>query len=124
MLFKKKYFWKKHFKFIFFNKLFTIYESFFTVNFSLFHFPSILHDLIRNKNSLDMNKSEYLLIYGKIIIYKSGILIIFFENFKFKLEKTKYVKQQIIINLCYKHNLILNIGNVVQFFDLIPLLYK
>ena len=64
------------------------------------------------------------MIYGKVIIYRTGAIIIFIDNLKFKLEKAKNINSQTIFNISYKHNLILNIGSYVQFFDLIPFLFK
>jgi hypothetical protein len=122
MLVKKKYFWKKQFKLILIEKILTLYENFFLENNSLFHLPSFLYEVIKKKNILIKYKREYLLVYGKVIIYKSGIIVIFLDNFKFKLEKNKHINPYSIISISHSHNLILNINLVCKFFDLIPFL--
>nr|UXY88030.1 hypothetical protein Cry52Nrm1_p006 [Cryptomonas curvata] len=118
---KNKYFWKRQLESIVFDKSYSIYLNIFTNSISIFYFPSILLKLIKIKASNEiLNKSKYLLVYGKLILYKSGVLIIFIENIKFIIQKAKSSNDQDIITILYRHNLILNIGVSTEIFHLIP----
>ena len=121
MLIKKKYFWKKRFDFIFSKKDILVYRNIFTENISLIYLPSIVTKLIEDKNNDINNKLEYLLIYGELIVYKTGKILIFIKNLKFKLEKKNKIFQKNIISINFKHNLMFNIGFFNKYFDLIPL---
>jgi hypothetical protein len=119
---KKKYYWKKHLKYIVSKdpklKQINVFEK----KFSLFCLPIFLFNLLTAQINNQLKKKDYVLIYGKLILYKSGVSIIFIENLKFKIEKTKNIVNRNIKKIIYKHNLIFNICFSDKFYDLIPLL--
>ena len=118
---KNKYFWKKQLESIVFDKSHSIYSNIFTNTISIFHFPSILLKLIKiQASNQTLSKSKCLLVYGKVILYKSGVLIIFIGNIKFIVQKAKCSNDQDIITILHRHNLILNIGVSTEIFHLIP----
>ena len=118
---KIKYFWKRQLESIVLDNSHSIYSNIFTNCISIFYFPSILLKLLKIKASnLLPNKSKCLLVYGKLILYKSGILIIFIENLKFSIQKTKCSNHHDIITILQRHNLILNIGVSTEIFHLVP----
>jgi hypothetical protein len=72
---KNKYFWKKQLESIVFDKSHSIYSNIFTNTISIFHFPSILLKLIKiQASNQTLSKSKCLLVYGKVILYKSGLI--------------------------------------------------
>jgi len=119
----KKYFWKKQLEFIILQKPYSNHMSLFKKKISIFYISKIIPELVKVKRNFFLsNKPGYLLIYGKIIMYKSGQLILFIENFKFKIEKTRSITNQNVINLIRNYNLILNIGASSDVFNLLPLI--